>query len=95
MMSVASRSRSSGRRAPARDRERAICAWGLTDEEILALPGYQASPLFSELDKLVLDHAVGMTSRNADLARRLWDSSARLTHTDFGAPTTGTAAAFR
>ena len=35
--------------------------WGLTDEEILALPGYQASPLFSELDKLVLDYAVGMT----------------------------------
>jgi len=27
-------------------------------------------------------------SRNADLARRLWDASARLTHTDFAVPTT-------
>ena len=34
--------------------------WGLTDQETLALPGYQVSPLFSELDKLVLDYAVGM-----------------------------------
>jgi len=33
--------------------------WGLTDEEILALPRYQAGPLFSELDKIVLDYAVG------------------------------------
>jgi alkylhydroperoxidase family enzyme len=33
--------------------------WGLADEEILALPGYQTSPLFSDLDKLVLDYAVG------------------------------------
>jgi len=32
--------------------------WGLTDEELLDLPGYQTSPLFSELDKLVLDYAV-------------------------------------
>ena len=30
---------------------------GLTDEEILALPHHQTSPLFSELDKLVLDYA--------------------------------------
>ena len=34
---------------------------GLTDEEILALPHHQTSPLFSELDKLVLDYAVGMS----------------------------------
>ncbi len=26
--------------------------WGLTDEELLALPGYQTSPLFSKLDNL-------------------------------------------
>jgi AhpD family alkylhydroperoxidase len=35
--------------------------WGLSDEELLALPNYQTSPLFSELDKLVLDYAVGMS----------------------------------
>lgn len=35
--------------------------WGLTDQELLALPAYRTSPLFSELDKLVLDYAVGMS----------------------------------
>ena len=47
--------------------------WGLTDEEILALPGYQASPLFSELDKLVLDYAVGMTRTPAGVPDELFD----------------------
>jgi AhpD family alkylhydroperoxidase len=46
--------------------------WGLTDEEILALPSYQASPLFSELDKLVLDYAVGMTRTPADVPDELF-----------------------
>jgi len=36
--------------------------WGLSDEELLALPSYRTSPLFSDLDKLVLDYAVGMSS---------------------------------
>jgi 4-carboxymuconolactone decarboxylase len=35
--------------------------WGLSDEELLALPFYQTSPLFSDLEKLVLDYAVGMS----------------------------------
>ncbi len=35
--------------------------WGLRDEELLALPSYQTSPLFSDLDKLVLDYAVGLS----------------------------------
>lgn len=47
--------------------------WGLTGEEILALPGYQASPLFSELDKLVLDYAVGMSRTPADVPGELFD----------------------
>jgi len=47
--------------------------WGLTDEEILALPRYQASPLFSELDKLVLDYAVGMSRTPADVPDELFD----------------------
>jgi AhpD family alkylhydroperoxidase len=46
--------------------------WGLTDQEILALPGYQASPLFSELDKLVLDYAVGMSRTPADVPGELF-----------------------
>lgn len=35
--------------------------WGLADEELLALPRYAMSPLFSDLDKLVLDYATAMT----------------------------------
>jgi len=35
--------------------------WGLSDEELLALPGYRASRLFTDLEKLVLDYAVGMS----------------------------------
>jgi 4-carboxymuconolactone decarboxylase len=46
--------------------------WGLTDEELLALPGYQESPLFSELDKLVLDYAVGMSRTPADVSSELF-----------------------
>ena len=35
--------------------------WGLSDEELLALPSYRSSPLFTDLEKLVLDYAVGMS----------------------------------
>ena len=45
--------------------------WGLTDEEILALPSYQTSPLFSELEKLVLDHAVRMSRTQAQVPEEL------------------------
>lgn len=47
--------------------------WGLTDEEILALPSYQTSPLFSELDKLILDYAVGMSHTPAQVPEELSD----------------------
>lgn len=47
--------------------------WGLTDQEILALPDYQASPLFSELDKLVLDYAVGMSRTPVDVPDGLFE----------------------
>jgi 4-carboxymuconolactone decarboxylase len=47
--------------------------WGLTDEEILALPRYQASPLFSELDKIVLDYAVGMSRTPVEVPGELFD----------------------
>jgi 4-carboxymuconolactone decarboxylase len=56
--------------------------WGLTDEEILALPYYQASPLFSELDKLVLDYAVGMSRTPDDVPDELFDR--RRQHLDDG-----------
>lgn len=47
--------------------------WGLTDQEILALPDYRTSPLFSELDKLVLDDAVGMSRTPVDVPGDLFD----------------------
>jgi len=46
--------------------------WGLSDEELLALPGYRTSPLFSEVDKLVLDYAVGMSRTPVDVPDELF-----------------------
>lgn len=49
--------------------------WGLTDDELLALADYRTSPLFSEVDKLVLNYAEGMSFTPvkvpADLVERL------------------------
>lgn len=45
---------------------------GLTDEQLLALPDYQTSPLFSELDKLVIDYAVGMSRTPVDVSDELF-----------------------
>jgi AhpD family alkylhydroperoxidase len=41
--------------------------WGITDEELLALPQYWTSVLFSELDKLVLRFAEGMSRTPVDV----------------------------
>ncbi len=46
--------------------------WGLSDEELLALPSYRTSELFTELDKLVLDYAVGMSRTPADVPDELF-----------------------
>jgi 4-carboxymuconolactone decarboxylase len=35
--------------------------WGLSDEQLLALPRYRESGLFDDVEKLVLDYAVGMS----------------------------------
>lgn len=51
--------------------------WGLTDAELLALPDYRSSPLFSELDKLVLDYAVTLSRTPVDVPDALFD---RLRH---------------
>ncbi len=49
--------------------------WGVSDDELLALPGYRSSPLFDEVDKLVLAYAEGMSRTPvdvpADLVERL------------------------
>ena len=47
--------------------------WGLTDEELLALPHYRTSPLFSEVEKLVLEYAVGVSRTPVDVPDDLFD----------------------
>jgi AhpD family alkylhydroperoxidase len=50
---------------------------GLSDEELLALPAYRESACFSEVDKLVLDYAVGMSRTPVDVSDELFDALAR------------------
>ena len=45
--------------------------WGLSDAELLALPSYRSSALFTDLDKLVLDYAVGMSRTPAEVSDAL------------------------
>src|SRR3712207_3175204 len=42
---------------------------GLTDEQLLALPRYRESGLFDEVEKLVLDYAVGMSRTPVEVSR--------------------------
>jgi alkylhydroperoxidase family enzyme len=46
--------------------------WGLSDEELLALPSYRSSALFSDLDKLVLDYAVALSRTPVDVPDALF-----------------------
>lgn len=46
--------------------------WGLTDAELLALPTYRTSVLFSDLDKLVLEYAVGMSRTPVEIPGELF-----------------------
>jgi alkylhydroperoxidase family enzyme len=45
---------------------------GLSDQELLALPQYRDSDLFTELEKLVMDYAVGMTRTPAQVPDELF-----------------------
>jgi 4-carboxymuconolactone decarboxylase len=45
---------------------------GLSDEELLALAAYRDSPLFSEVDRLVLDYATGMSRTPVDVPDALF-----------------------
>ena len=46
--------------------------WGLSDEELLALPSHRVSALFSDLDRLVLDYAAGMSSTPVEVPDELF-----------------------
>jgi alkylhydroperoxidase family enzyme len=45
---------------------------GLTDEQLLALPQYRDSDLFTEAEKLVMDYAVAMSRTPADVPDELF-----------------------
>jgi alkylhydroperoxidase family enzyme len=45
---------------------------GLSDEQLLALPAYRTSPHFTDLEKLVLDYAVGMSRTPAAVSDALF-----------------------
>jgi AhpD family alkylhydroperoxidase len=45
---------------------------GLSDEELLALPRYRESERFSEVEKLVLDYAVGMCRTPVEVSEALF-----------------------
>jgi AhpD family alkylhydroperoxidase len=47
---------------------------GLSDEQLLALPRYRDSNLFSDLDKLVLDYAVGMSRTPVEVSNELFSA---------------------
>jgi AhpD family alkylhydroperoxidase len=46
--------------------------WGLSDEELLALASHRTSALFSDLDKLVLDYAAGMSRTPVEVPDELF-----------------------
>lgn len=46
---------------------------GVSDEQLLALPRYRESPLFTEREKLVLDYAAGMSRSPVDVSDQLFE----------------------
>jgi AhpD family alkylhydroperoxidase len=46
--------------------------WGLSDKELLALASHRTSALFSDLDKLVLDYAAGMSRTPVEVPDELF-----------------------
>ena len=48
--------------------------WGLTDEELLALPNYRTATCFSDVDRLVLDYAAAMSRTPVQVSDELFDS---------------------
>jgi AhpD family alkylhydroperoxidase len=47
---------------------------GLSDEQLLALPSYRTSDLFTHLERLVLDYATGMSRTPVDVPDELFTS---------------------
>ncbi|BCO35413.1 carboxymuconolactone decarboxylase family protein [Mycobacterium heckeshornense] len=48
--------------------------WGLSDEELLALPAYRTAACFSATDRLVLDYAAAMSRTPVEVSDELVDA---------------------
>ncbi|BBU22103.1 carboxymuconolactone decarboxylase family protein [Mycobacterium xenopi] len=48
--------------------------WGLSDEELLALPTYRTAACFSQQDRLVLDYAAAMSRTPVEVSDELVDA---------------------
>src|SRR6201998_1637304 len=48
-------------------------AWGLTAEDLLALPNYRTAACFSDVDKLVLDYATAMSRTPVEVSAELFE----------------------
>ncbi|MDT5221001.1 MAG: hypothetical protein QOF15_3106 [Mycobacterium sp.] len=48
--------------------------WGITDEELLALSDFRNAACFSELDKLILEYATGITRTPVQVSDQLFDA---------------------
>ena len=46
--------------------------WGLTDAQLLALPAYRSSDLFTDADKIVLDYATAMSRTPVEVTDELF-----------------------
>ncbi|MBV8928210.1 MAG: carboxymuconolactone decarboxylase family protein [Mycobacteriaceae bacterium] len=46
--------------------------WGVSEEELLALPNYRSAPCFSDVDKLVLDYAAAMSRTPVEVSDELF-----------------------
>jgi len=48
--------------------------WGITDEELLALSGYQTASCFSDVDKLILEYATAVSRTPVEVSDQLFDA---------------------
>lgn len=48
--------------------------WGITDEELLALPDYRNAACFSDLDKLILEYATAVSRTPVEVSDELFDA---------------------
>jgi AhpD family alkylhydroperoxidase len=48
--------------------------WGITDEELLAMPDYRNASCFSDVDKLILEYATAISRTPVEVSDRLFDA---------------------